>query len=400
MRGFTHQPMKFVSLRQKIIAFGLVATILISALLYLVLNFAIAKGVSKLENDNVERNLQRIENSLDGYFTFLTQKSGDWAKWDASYQFVDDLNEDYVDENLTEDAFSTLGVNIIIYLNSEGEMVYKNGIDPQMVQYEEVPEEILRNTDFIYKKMKQRGEGESLHGYLDIKDHPPLLFVSHHILHSDGSGPVNGVLIMGRYLDDQVLKTLEKSTLFPISFVDTDDSFLSSDFAAAESQLIKGVNNYISRESGDLYGYSMYSDLMGNSFIFRIQMPRELITQYLQAIRYTLLIVFLAGLLLSLITYFALKKIVLNPLGQLHSEVVNMADGRFIKGVKINGNDEIALLSKKINSLLRDLASAEEGMQKKNEELERMNNFMIGREIKMSELKEELQKIKKRKSKS
>ena len=392
--------MKFVSLRQKIITFGLIATILISVFLYLILNFAVAKGVKNLEDDNVQRNLQRIDNALDGYFKYLTQKSGDWARWDATYQFINDHNENYVNENLTEDAFATLDVNMMIYLNNEGEMVYQKGIDPEVARYQEIPDQILKNAGMIYEKIEQRNEGESFHGYFDIKNHAPILFVAQRILKSDGSGPSNGVLIVGRYLDDNVVQTLEKSTLFPILFADLDDGFPFSDFVTARSELVKNAGAYISREKDNVYGYTMYSDLFDNEFIFRIQMPRELVSQYLETIRYTLLIVFFAGLLLSLITYFAFKKIVLNPLVKLHSEVENIAGGRATKKFIISGNDEIALLSKKINELLSQLASAEMNMKIKNDELERMNNFMVGREIKMFELKEENRRLKRPKKRS
>ena len=392
--------MKFVPIKQKIIIFGFLATILVSAILYLVLNFAVVKGVGNLENDNVEMNLQRIENSLDRYFIFLNQKSGDWAKWDATYEFVDDLNEAYVDENMTIEALSTMDVNMIIYLNDSGEIVYSKGIDLETGQYQEVPDDIRHNIPLIYQKMLKKEEGEAMHDYLDIKNHPPLLFVANHILKSDGSGPSKGLLIMGRYLDRGVLQTFEKNTLFPISFADLDDAFLSSDFALAEAQLSKGESAYIVRENQKIFGYSMYSDPLDHRFIFKIEMPRELVGKYLETIRYTLLIIFFAGLLLSLMTYFAFKKIVLNPLAQLHSEVENIADGRYIENSIISGNDEIALLSKKINELLRQLALAEKNMQKKNDELEQMNNFMVGREVKMSELKEEIKRLKKHKKKS
>ena len=38
--------------------------------------------------------------------------------------FIQDANEDYLESNLVDDTFFNLGINIMIYINSEGDIVY------------------------------------------------------------------------------------------------------------------------------------------------------------------------------------------------------------------------------------------------------------------------------------
>ncbi len=387
--------MKFVSLQKKIAFYGLIVTVIISGLLYLILKFAVVNGVNKLEDDNVSRNLQRISNGLESYFQFMIQKSGDWAKWDATYDFIDDLNEDYVQENLPEESFSTLNISMILYINDQDELVYKEGINTENGKFENIPDEVLSQlTEYV----KREGGDEFLSGYLTVKDKPPLLFVAHPILKSNGEGPSKGFLIMARYLDESILQILKNSTLYPISIAEIESRDLSSNFLIAKEKIENGSTIYITREESKVYGYSLYLDISGqSSFIFRIEMPRELIKQYLNTLNFVLLTVFLAGSMLSLIVYLIIKKVVLVRLIALHEGAKNMAQGQSTAAsFPINGNDEIADLAKKIRSILQNLSRAEKSMEGKNLELEKMNKFMVGREIKMAELKEEVRSLKDR----
>lgn len=66
--------------------------------------------------------------------------------------------------------------------------------------------------------------------------------------------------------------------------------------------------------------------------------------------------------------------------------------------VKLKNQDEIAEIADSFNFLLKDFNEAKQNVEKKikarTEELESMNDYMVGRELKMYELKKEIMKLK------
>lgn len=354
------------SLRKQIILFGIITTFLISGLLYYTLYAAIREGFNKLEDTAVDRNVTRINNGIESNFTFLTAKSGDWAHWDQTYEFIDDLNQAYIDENMTDDAFSTLDINLAFYINKVGQRSYYRTYDLKTGEVFSLSEELSNRLLEAAKDIPEELDS-SVHGLVTSKDHLPLFIVAQHIIRSDGSGPANGVLIFGRFLDEEVLVGLEKSTIFNIEFYQMDQEDLPEDVITARQNIQNGKRNiYISRKEKDITGYTIFNDFWGSpSLIFRVDSPREIAYQASLTVDYTLYVIVVAGLAYCLFGYVFIKKVVLNRLSALHNEVRDITrnknpDPNFV----IKGDDEIGYLAEKMNTMLIKLATAQATLEK------------------------------------
>lgn len=53
----------------------------------------------------------------------------DWSMWDDTYTFAQDANEDYIADNLTPEALTTLNVNLVLIVQPSGRLVYGTGVD-------------------------------------------------------------------------------------------------------------------------------------------------------------------------------------------------------------------------------------------------------------------------------
>lgn len=104
-------------------------------------------------------------------------------------------------------------------------------------------------------------------------------------------------------------------------------------------------------------------------------------------------------------TYFVLFfvflftiRYLLSPLKLLTQASEKVGRGDFDSVVKVRSNDEIGKLSATFNNMVLRLKNYSSDLEKKVEErtsdLERANNLMEGRELKMAELKEEIEKLK------
>ncbi|MGB9613098.1 MAG: CHASE4 domain-containing protein, partial [Candidatus Margulisiibacteriota bacterium] len=139
----------------------------------------------------------------------------DWARWDDTYQFVEKPSQKYIFANLTNESFKNVNVDLMIFLNKEGKVVFSKWYDKTLNKLVDLPQDALNKVVSDFKKRDTVG----LKG-LDIINHIPVLVISQPILRTDGSGPSRGTLIMARSFDiDQVKRMTALTHLYADYFV-------------------------------------------------------------------------------------------------------------------------------------------------------------------------------------
>lgn len=107
-----------------------------------------------------------------------------------------------------------------------------------------------------------------------------------------------------------------------------------------------------------------------------------------------------------------ISRMILRPIKDLHARMEIVRGGNLDYEIKIESNDELGELSRAFEEMIRKLKKttssrdeleveietrkqAQEEAQKKSEELEKMNEYFVGREVRMAELKKEMDGLKK-----
>jgi len=136
-----------------------------------------------------------------------------------------------------------------------------------------------------------------------------------------------------------------------------------------------------------------------------------------QATRDMIMIFLLALLSFSLvsvgITVILVKRII-KPIGQLTKLAKEVAEGKVVTDIAIDTNDEIGLLSQAFSQMANDLKISREKLEKQNisledevkkrtnelqkqiDEMSRMQKLMVNRELRMIELKKQLEEAQKK----
>jgi nitrate/nitrite-specific signal transduction histidine kinase len=113
------------------------------------------------------------------------------------------------------------------------------------------------------------------------------------------------------------------------------------------------------------------------------------------------LFVLLAALSAMLMILLIASKF-LKPLNRLTVMANEISKGNYETKVEIKSNDEFEDLGRIFNKMAKKLKKSkiktEEKIQERTEELNKINKFMVNRELKMIELKKEIQKLKNRKN--
>lgn len=196
-----------MSLRQKTI----IILSLIFASLILIIYGASQKYLEmsfvKLENNYTSKNVDQAVSALHDNVDSLDTVISDWSNWDDTYKFINDRNTDYIKSNLGDSLFNQLKINIMIFVNLSGQIVFSReftaGSSKSVVLTPEEIKSVLGDGVLKYGK----GDKIEKKGVI-ITPKGPAIITLRPILHSDEQGPSRGILVMGRYLDANQIKLL------------------------------------------------------------------------------------------------------------------------------------------------------------------------------------------------
>ncbi len=121
-------------------------------------------------------------------------------------------------------------------INTEGNIVYSGTMLPatgEMIKLTQLPAESF---PIDHHLLKIPDNANSFAGIF-LTEKGPLLLASHKILTSVGGGPSRGILLVGRFLDDQVMKDLRQQT--QVEFTVRDP--LSAPFSEAERKRVNDL---------------------------------------------------------------------------------------------------------------------------------------------------------------
>lgn len=100
------------------------------------------------------------------------------------------------------------------------------------------------------------------------------------------------------------------------------------------------------------------------------------------------------SILLCVVLSLVVSRLVTKPLKQIGIKAQDIAKGKFGELLDITTHDEIGELAQSINSMSKELHDAKNLLESKvaerTQELEKLNKFMVDRELKMIELKDRL----------
>ena len=244
----------------------------------------------KLENELMLSNIEKVKNHINNEVKNLAIINYDWAARDDTYEFIEDTNQDYIESNITVSTFEPLNLNLLIFVNTSGEIVFEEGFD--LINEEEV----LVSDEFhehIFKEslLVNHPDTESrIEGILLLSE-APMLISSIPIINSDAEGPIRGSLLMGRYLDNREISNLSEYFNLSLSIVGSEIfNEIRKDYTPVKVIDSSSISGYVAIE--DIYG--------NNNLILKIDTNRDVFRQG----RYTIISNLLLSAILIISFYF------------------------------------------------------------------------------------------------
>jgi HAMP domain-containing protein len=147
------------------------------------------------------------------------------------------------------------------------------------------------------------------------------------------------------------------------------------------------------------HGHSKgYKDYPGLGWVLAVEHSVDEVFEPVYKLRNTLVLVFVLAILISLLLAIGLSTSITSSIKKLSETAQAISNGAFNERVDIKSQDEIGRLAKSFNSMtgafVKTKTNIEKQVVERTSDLEKINKSMIGRELKMIELKREIQKLK------
>lgn len=252
--------------------------------------FILLDSFVRLEEQGARQDVRRVLDFLGNELANLDSKNGDWSNWDESYAFIADGSQEYIKTNIVDNTFVELRVNLFMFVNTAGRIVFSKAFDLDSKKDAPVPAGLVRHISTDGQLLSRSATRSGTLGIL-LLDEGPMLIAARPILTSKGEGKPRGTLVMGRFLDANALKSMAGVTHLALKVHRLDDPGMPDDFRDAwqrRSELQPIVVKPIGEET--VAGYALLKDVFDKpALMLRVDVPRVIYLQGRKTILYFIL---------------------------------------------------------------------------------------------------------------
>jgi len=359
-----------LKLRLKTLLVVAAAMAVLFVALFLLIRFSLERQFAALERHSASDDIARVEAAVLDDIRQLDRIAADWAPRDQTYRFMRGESPRFLTE-LSEEALSNLGVNVMLFLDSDGEVVHAESFDLDLGVRQEMDAATLRALLASPDLQRPADPRSRVTGLLRTGDRV-MLVAARSITSSDLYAPPAGTLVLARDVDSTEVERLAGVTKLdvhakPASL--TSDSTVRNVLAAIDASrsiLIKPV------DARTLGAYAAMSDVSGvPALVLSARLPRDIYAQGQDAIAYAALAMFIIGVAATATVTTVVDRGVLGRIGLLSSEMASIGVRRDTSArVTVVGSDELAGLAEDVNDALAAIDDSERDLRAARDQLE------------------------------
>jgi signal transduction histidine kinase len=351
-----------MSLRSNIlilVAFTFIGLVII---LSVTLETTLQQNFNREEYQSMLINVQRAQIALQAEFHTLNSVCNTLAQNDSTFTALSTGSTTAFANSLPQGLLTNFQIQLVAVYKLDGTLVFSQTL----------PSDSGAPTTFPKELDASFQPGSRLFNPV-LSDVPPsgLLFASSSpwmlshafIIPSDGSNLPQGLMVIGKPLDQTALLLLGETIQLPLDMRYYSANNLPSDFQAAHDRFDQG-HTFFSYPLSDtlVAGYTWLPDLENRpAFILRIQQPRTTFQNGVFLTNFLVIALVAASAIFGLLTLGLLETLVFSRLSRLEKEVRQIGStGDIKRRVKVTRKDEISSLSTNINLMLENLEKVQD----------------------------------------
>jgi two-component system, NtrC family, sensor kinase len=316
---------------------------------FLVQQQILLPSFAELERDAARKDMDRVAYTLGRELDLLGITARDWSNWADTYAFMQDHKLTYVTANLTNEALSSLRVNVLAFVGLDGRYVWSVGWDPKSHALLNI--DILAGgelpPDHPWRSALQ--DGRKVSGLLRT-NRGPLMAVFAPILNGFGQGPHRGMILLGRLVTDDEIMRIGEQARVTLAAVSGGVPGLRAN-STHELLVEHNAATEVVRALDDIEGSPVLT--------LRIEVPRAISARGRQAVTYASIFLIGAGVIVLILIIALLNRAVLSPLTRMtrHARTIGRSDD-LTSRLDLKRADELGELAGEFDRMVDSLASA------------------------------------------
>jgi sensor domain CHASE-containing protein/HAMP domain-containing protein len=350
-----------MSLRAKVLLIVLGVVSLYALLDYASQYFLVLPSYISLERNEAQNIMRRCVAALKKEISNLDKAAVDLAKSDDTYQFVVYQNNDYISTNPAVESLTNNSLDLIYICDIGSAVVWGQIRDLQtdeIIGLDEFPGESRPGT---HQLLGHKTVEDSTTGVL-MTEGGAMLVASRPIVTSNNEGPIRGTLIMGRFVNDNVLKTITEQVPVDLKVWTIGNRSIPAEERGVLNH-IKAESQFHIRELSDdsLRVHTVVSDIQGVPvLLMRADIARDIRAKAITgSIRSGLLSNLATGLFVLLVLFVLLQSTVIGPIGKLTAHAIAIGNSANVSApFTLRRSDEIGTLAREFDNMVEQLAES------------------------------------------
>ncbi len=346
-----------MKLRTKTIITVIFLSFLIFGGMQAVTLIVINPSFANLETRETEESIDQVSSAISYRLSELTGGVKDYSFWDDTYQFVQDENEEYVENNFVDETFENLNLNLIAIVNNNRSIVYCQSFDLNnsvKVQTTEETRGVLSSDESLWALQSAESEVSGI----VLLDNQPMFIATAPILTSLNEGPIMGGMLFGKYVDAPEISLLTKIMNLNFSLHTLSDFELDKKNAPIAESLFLNEQSVIVKESGPdvVSGYGLFGDIHSDP-LFVLQVSRNRVA-YQQGVLVGNIFLYAAigfSFCFGAFMLFLLEREIVKPLVKLVAYVKEMSLNPNSSGPTflVHSSEELTILTRAVRDTLK-----------------------------------------------
>ncbi len=312
-----------------------------------------------IEKSEIEKNVNRYHQYVNEILHAQGAQAVDWGYWNDAYEYLENKNKDFIDHNIDYSTLANLSINLVLYVNTQGKIIYGTGADytkEALVPYTKDIEKYLSPDSVL---VKHTDPIKSFTGLVNLPSGLMLIAAAPVSYSLNGvTKPINGAVIVGRYFSQDLLDKTAKAISIPLLIYTVNHINGNTSLSSIFQFLIANNKNYIDLvNSQTAHVYTLFRDINQKPIgMVELFVSRDIYNAGVKATNYYLTIFLTLGFISGILIWFLLKSLVLIRLEDLNKKIMKISESKdYRHRIEVSYHDEISYLAKHFNHMMQTI---------------------------------------------
>jgi two-component system, NtrC family, sensor kinase len=344
-----------MQLRAKVIAVLSAAFIALILLQWSVGQGLLMPQFERIELDNANTAMMRIESGLQAELAELHVSAADWGNWSDAYKFMEDPGDGFIQKSLNPSALKQLNATALAFIDPQGRFVWSGAIDPvtmepadlDLFRLAQLPEHFPWRANLI-TDVSSEGLIATNRGVMLVAITP--------ILDGFGHGPAHGALLLGRLLTHTEVAVIgarahTRVALTEVRYPGRQLPALPASKDGPGVQVTGFETTQISHQFTDIFGAPVMT--------LRIEVPRVVAVRAHTTLMWVMTLTALAAIIILVLAFYGMERTVLGPLAHVTRHAVAIGAGDDLTNrLNLDRRDEIGALAAEFDRMVGQVAES------------------------------------------